>query len=152
MLRVVPLAVLLAWCGPPSELEPELDGGAPPSGEADAGHAGAPQATVSFAKDVQRIFNLQCVSCHSGGLIDLRAPNARTSLLSTRRACASPGGQVEMNLVTPGEPEQSALWHKVGNTSRCGAEMPPGRGGLKGIDPGSFATIETWIREGAQDN
>ena len=49
--------------------------------------------------------------------------------------------------------QDSMLWLKTRpDDGRCGVPMPWGTDGLGIIDPDSFATVETWIIEGAQDN
>ncbi len=117
-------------------------------------------STVSFANDVQPIFDARCISCHNpdrpggptGGLA-LTADQAYANLVDqpTSDACmeAVPGSV----RVVPFDPMSSMLWLKtLPDDSRCGAPMPRGTDGLGVIAPDEFAFLETWISEGAQDN
>jgi len=100
---------------------------------------------VSYAVDVQPIFDAGCIGCHgdggSGGL-DLRAPGSRSKLVGIA-STAWPG-----DLVTAGEPDQSVLYLKLIGAGGVGDRMPQG-GALGDTDT---ETVRRWIAEGALDN
>lgn len=111
-------------------------------------------ATISFASDVQPIFNARCVSCHSAGFsvgslagvqVVLTAGQSFTSLVN--QASAQSGA---FTLVVPGDFENSLLWLKVSsNDPPVGATMPLFGSSLNAQD---LATIRDWIEQGALDN
>jgi hypothetical protein len=100
---------------------------------------------VSYAADVQPLWNAQCVGCHgaggNGGL-DLRAPDSRAALVGVA-SVNWPGA-----LVTAGEPDASVLYLKLVGAPGVGARMP--QGGALGAD--ALETVRRWIAEGALDN
>jgi hypothetical protein len=149
--------------------------------------AGCQQATVSFKNDVMPVFQQSCTItgvCHGQmnnaaeedlflgeHTTDTAADISATYMgLINMKAKEIPS----MNLVTPGDLENSFLWHKVHDTmdvltsslgsqctlamSKCGdcnPTMPcgstmPYNGGA--IDPGFECTIQNWIMGGAQNN
>lgn len=101
--------------------------------------------SVSYAADVQPVWNAQCVGCHgaggSGGL-DLRSPDSRTNLVGA--ASANWTGE----LVVPGEPENSVLYLKLTGAPGVGDRMP--QGGT--LDADALETVRRWIADGAPDN
>ena len=101
---------------------------------------------VSYASEVQLFFNQQCVACHltgaeSGGL-NLEPGLSHEELLED-----SVGA--EMPRVTPGDPEESYLFHKLRGThldvGGSGVVMP--QGGQ--VSDQILAMIERWIAQGA---
>lgn len=100
---------------------------------------------VSYAADVQPIWNANCVGCHgdggNGGL-DLRAPGSRGNLVGVDSA-GWPGQRVVEN-----EPDQSVLYLKMTGASGVGNLMPP----TGSLGAGDLETVRTWIAEGALDN
>ena len=113
----------------------------------------AGEKPVSFKDDVQPILNSQCVFCHvtgaeNGGL-NLGRRESHASLLSKSTEAPS------MPRVTPGDPSQSYLVHKLKGTQLdaggSGAQMPlydpP-----KPFPAEHLEIIERWIKEGAQKN
>ncbi len=97
---------------------------------------------VSFASEVQPIFNANCVGCHGAGGnagLDLREGLSRTNLVGMA-AVGSAG-----DLVVAGDSAASVLYQRL---SGVGGTMPP-TGGLPATD---IATVQTWIDEGALDN
>jgi len=119
---------------------------------------------VSFASDVQPIFNAynaanaSCASmgCHdgvggpgrpggSGGggtSLDLTVGNSYQSLLAETTSCGP--------VVAPGDPAGSLLIGKLTGTALCmGGQMPKGDPAL---DPELIDTIATWICQGAENN
>ena len=125
------LAVLLAGCS---------DHGDP----VDPGGGGAP-GPVSYAAQVQPLWNTHCIGCHgaggNGGL-DLRAPGSRDRLVGAV-AQGYPGVRV-----ASGEPDQSVLYLKMTGAGGVGTLMPPA--GALGAD--DLDTVRRWIEEGALDN
>ena len=111
----------------------------------------AVETTVSFANDVQMVFDFNCVSCHQTG-----AANADLNLefgLAYEELVEVESVQSDLLLVAPGDPHGSYLMHKLWGTqadvSGSGGIMPLGLGGLpeREID-----AVATWILECALDN
>ena len=111
--------------------------------------------TVSFAGDVQPIFNASCASagCHDGGpgrpgpmggksSLDLTDGSSFASLLNATTNCGP--------VVVPGDPEGSLLIGKLTGLALCtGSQMPKGDPPLA---DNLIDTIATWICQGAEDN
>lgn len=110
--------------------------------------------TVSFANDVQPIFDARCVSCHTpDSVLDLTAGSAYANLVNQPTSDGCMAQVPNSVLVVPFDPTTSMLWLKTRpDDARCGAPMPRGTEGLGIIAPDEFALIETWISEGALDN
>jgi hypothetical protein len=113
--------------------------------------AATPQATVSFKRDIQEgIFDKRC-SCHIGGFPsegqNLGAGQAIANIVNVKSR-ESPLDRIE-----PGDPEKSYLVHKLRGTQRSvggsGVRMPQGGPFLAAPQ---MQLIETWIKEGAQNN
>lgn len=102
----------------------------------DAGvDAGAP---VSFASEVQPIFDGHCGTCHSWSY---------TSTVSV--ASGSSGACSGRTLIVPNDLGASLLYGKVSGTPPCGAAMP-----LNGtpLDSTQLDVLARWILQGALDN
>lgn len=103
-------------------------------------------AVVSFAAEIQPIFDANCVGCHgaggSGGL-DLRASATPGSLVNV--AASGYAG----SRVVPGDPHVSVLYLKVEGDASTGARMPFGGAALS---PAQRTLIHDWIEQGALDN
>jgi mono/diheme cytochrome c family protein len=101
---------------------------------------------VSFAADIQPIFDGNCLGCHgaatSGGL-DLRAAATPGSLVNAA-ATGYPGSRV-----VPGSPLTSVLYLKVQGDASTGDRMPLGGAALSAAQR---ALIRDWIEQGALDN
>jgi len=113
---------------------------------------------VSYAQDVQSIFNASCAlsGCHAGPQpsgLDLRASVSYSKLVN-QPATASCGSQVAgAILVKPGDTSGSMLWRKLANDpGKCGGAMPLGTSGLIAVSRSSFDTIENWIQQGPVNN
>jgi hypothetical protein len=114
-------------------------------------------STVSFAQDIQPIFNNRCTSCHNAatarGTLDLTSPGSYSQLINvaTSPNCnAAVSGVVR---VKPNDTMGSMLWRKTKpDTSRCLNAMPNGTAGLAVIAPDEFAKLEKWIQQGAPNN
>ncbi|RNC85448.1 MAG: hypothetical protein ED557_01340 [Balneola sp.] len=103
-------------------------------------NTGEEQSGISYAQDVQPIFNDRCVVCHgaSGGVN-----------LSTYAALDnSVGNLYGTDVLVPGNAEASGLYDKLLPTPRLGTRMPQG-GALSGDE---IETIRAWINEGALNN
>ena len=111
---------------------------------------------VSFASDVQPIFNDSCASsgCHDGGpgppggaggartSLDLTPGSSFDSLLSAATDCGP--------VVAPGDPEGSLLIAKLTGIGFCrGSQMPKN---APPLSENLIDTIATWICQGADDN
>lgn len=117
-------------------------------------------STVSFANDVQPIFDKQCVSCHGpdhpggpAGDMDLTDGLSYGNLVFQPTSDGCMQEVPDSVRVVAFDTESSMLWLKtLPDDRRCGVPMPWGTDGLGIIAPDEFAIIETWILEGAQDN
>jgi cytochrome c553 len=103
----------------------------------------ADQACIdSWAKDIQPIVN-RCVACHQNaapaGKLSLQKGTAPANLIWVK------ADEAPLPYVTPGDPSQSYLWHKLKGTQKdvggSGAQMP--LGGKLGDK--EIAAIEAWI-------
>jgi hypothetical protein len=98
--------------------------------------------TDAWTKDIQPIVN-RCVSCHQNaapaGKLSLQKGAAPANLIWVK------ADQADMPYVTPGDPSQSYLWHKLKGTHKdaggSGAQMP--LGGKLGEK--ELTAIESWI-------
>jgi hypothetical protein len=122
------------------------------------GHTAQSGGGVSFANDIQPIFDNRCNAvCHNPvaflGMLDLTADNAYNNLVNVP---TSPGcmQQVPDSVrVVPFDTQSSMLWLKtMPDPGRCGRPMPFGTDGLGVIAPDEFALIDAWITEGAPNN
>lgn len=105
-----------------------------------------PPFTVSYAADIQPIFNTQCIICHSNrgsGNLDLRPLNSYNQLVNIISSGYAPARRV-----VPRNAVASVLFGKVSNSGTFGGVMPP-----NGVLPQAQQDrIETWINEGAMRN
>ncbi len=93
-------------------------------------------ATVSYSRDVQPIFDQNCVVCHGG--------SAGLWLDSYERVMA---GSERGPVVVPGDPEASELYRRI-----TGASQPSMPLGQPPLPPQEIETIRRWIAEGAPKN
>jgi hypothetical protein len=114
---------------------------------------GCGQAAVSYAADVQPIFNKHCIECHgrSGeGII--------TSGFSMHDYAAVMKGTSFGPVVIPGSSISSTLYLVIARKTAPEIHMPPqhaqslaeGRG--EPLSDDEVEIIATWIDQGAQDN
>ena len=105
---------------------------------------GEAQAPVSFANNIQPIFNAACVNCHGGnGGLFLNQGSAYNNLVNVISQGYSPTRRVK-----PGDPNHSVLYGKVFNTGQYGQQMPPGGG----LSSSAKNLIKKWIEQGARNN
>lgn len=110
-----------------------------------------PDTDPSFASDIQPIFNSFCATsgCHDNanstgtGLI-LTSGNSYDNLVSVASIEVA-----SLNLVEPGEPDNSYLVGKIEGTQAVGDRMPQGRSPLSAEN---IQLIRTWIEQGAENN
>lgn len=91
---------------------------------------------VSFATDIQPIFNNDCIACHNGTL----DPDLREGFSYDFMTITDPG------LIVPNDADGSELYQRLFGIG--GGLMPPG-GSLSDID---ISLIEAWINQGALNN
>lgn len=139
---LLPLVALLGGCSPAKK---DAAGNDP--------NASAAQITSkgpSFARDVQPIFDANCVACHqaagaSGGL-NLEQGAAYRALVSRK------SGESPLVYVAPGDAQASYLLRKLEGThveaGGSGERMP-----LTGpLDPKFIGVIRDWVGAGAKEN
>ncbi len=99
---------------------------------------------VSFANDVQPIFNQNCTTqCHpNSGNLDLTAGNSYNQLVNVNAS-----GYAAKRVV-PGDPDNSVLYKKIDGSGVYGSTMPLGGS----LSAAQINTIKQWIVEGAQNN
>lgn len=119
-------------------------------GGASGGGGGGGGGTVSFASQVQPIFNNYCVICHveggSASFMHLTRAESYGYLVNVASQLTVGGG----DRVIPADSANSVLWKRVSGIGLDATEavMPPGF-----IIPASDqALIQTWIDEGARNN
>ncbi len=107
-------------------------------------------AIISFKKQIQPIFDANCVACHQSG-------SAQEGLvLEEGKAYASlirkPSHQANMALILPGSPQESYLLHKADGSQVSvhgrGERMPLGGK----LDPQELELLRAWVAAGAENN
>jgi hypothetical protein len=151
-LLALALALVVAGCA----------GSGPESGGGGGGGAckKPPTPTVSFAGNIQPIFNRSCATstaCHVGATagagLQLTQGMAYGDIVNVPST-----QQPRLLLVKPGAPDTSYLLRKVeGGPNISGLLMPQGcpgtpLGGAVCPTPDEISAISTWITECAQDN
>ncbi len=103
--------------------------------------------TISFASQVQPIFNASCAvsGCHVAGGSAPMSLEAGKSYSQTVNVSSIE--QPALDRVTPFSPDKSYLYLKI--TGQGGTRMPLGRAALGSAD---VNTIESWISQGAKNN
>jgi len=105
-----------------------------------------PPLPVSFAADVQPIFDANCVVCHgiSGNAgLDLRPGLSRGNLVGVMATSAP------LLRVAAGDPDLSLIYLKLSGQPPSGNSMPP-TGTL--LPMAQQELVRRWIAEGAADN
>ncbi len=126
------------------------DGGTTPVPDAGM-DAGVPNTAVSYANDVQPIWNLYCRGCHTSGNtrgnLNLDPGVSRGELLNVPSLC-----NTSVVNVKAGDPQGSMLWRKItADPARCSGVMPT-NGDLQSFDPEAADVITRWIQQGALNN
>ncbi len=144
-----PPASLPPDTSPPDDVVEEPDD-MPPAPDDDAGVG---DLSISYARQIQPIFDLSCAVCHAqGGFADFRGIDLRlTQEESYDLLINQPSVQrSDLTLVVPGDPEASLLFQKVdSDTPSVGVRMPFGRAPLADDD---IELIRLWIEQGAVNN
>jgi hypothetical protein len=107
---------------------------------------GGTGTTVSFAADLQPVFNATCTDCHgAGGFggLDLTATVAWANLLGVESTEYAPRQRV-----VSGNPEASVLYLKINGDPSVGGRMPPG----VPLDADTIELFRVWIAQGALNN
>lgn len=121
-----------------------------PTAAQSSGAAPSSAPPVSFRRQVQPIFDANCVVCH-------QSASAQEGLvLEDGKAYANVVGQhshqANMALITPGSAENSYLLHKIAGTQAAahggGSRMPLGGQ----LDASDIDIVRAWVLAGAQDN
>lgn len=108
-------------------------------------------ARISYAGQVQAVFDHHCVACHradgpSAGLVLERG-------LSYRQIMDVNATQAPMKLITPGNPQKSYLFRKMENTHLAaggqGYLMPQFGGAAPAKD---IEIVREWIAQGAREH
>ena len=105
---------------------------------------------VSFASDIQPIFNSYCVGCHvaegaAGSYLILTPASSYSNLLNQSSKQNS-----FWKLVVPFKPDSSLLYLKISTSNPpVGNRMPSGESDLTAS---TINTIRTWISNGAKNN
>jgi len=157
LLRLATLAFALAGCAGSG---PESGGGGGGGGGGGTNCKNPPPPTVSFAGNIQPIYNRSCATstaCHigptAGAGLQLQqgiAYGATVNVPSTQ--------QPRQILVKPGDPDTSYLLRKVeGAKGISGLQMPQGcpgtpLGGAVCPSADEITAIRTWIMECAPNN
>jgi mono/diheme cytochrome c family protein len=133
-----------------------LDGefsGAFPSGDGAAGGNFQAQFTVAavqptLASIQERVFTPVCSGCHAGGGTALPRSMDLTSAAASHAALVNADAvESALNRVTPGQPDQSYLIHKIeGGPGIVGQRMPLG---APPLDTATIGAIRQWITNGA---
>lgn len=106
--------------------------------------SGVSVATVSYASDIQPIFNAFCTGCHAGeGGLFLEPAVSYGNLVNVTSRGYAPALRVK-----PFDLAGSVLYGKVFNSGQYGQGMPVG----SSIGPTNIDKIKTWILEGAKNN
>ncbi len=100
--------------------------------------------TISFARDIQPIFDLSCTGCHGGtsGLF-LEPGSSYGNLVNVTSFGYAPAKRV-----APFDPNNSVLYRKLAGTG-FGQRMPQGQPPLP---PAQVDKVKNWILEGARNN
>lgn len=117
-------------------------------GKREADKAQRVSSGPDFSRDIQPIFDANCVACHqaqgASGNLNLENGSAYAAIVAVK------SGESVLPYIAPGQPEQSYLIRKVEGThvqaGGSGERMP-----LTGaLDTGSIATLRDWVKAGAR--
>lgn len=107
---------------------------------------------VSFSRDIQPVFNANCVVCHTGTAgpqgLSLDAGKSYGNLVNVKSTEAP-----ALNRVAPGSPDKSYIINKLLGTQTqaggSGAQMPFG---AQPLPQATINLIQQWITAGAPNN
>jgi hypothetical protein len=116
-----------------------------------------PNDAISFANDVQPIFDLRCTRCHNpithSGMMDLTPGNSYANLVNVPTSPACRQQVPDSVRVVPFDVQGSMIFLKTNpETGRCGNPMPNGTQGLGTFCVWDESMISGWIAQGAQNN
>lgn len=107
-------------------------------------------SSVSFARDIQPIFDLRCVSCHQGSG---RAGLVLEPAMAYKNLVGVASTESQLLRVAPGSPDKSYLLNKLRGTQSqvggAGQQMPFGGSPLP---QDQIDSIQQWIMQGAPSN
>ena len=106
--------------------------------------SGVAATTVSYAADIQPIFNFYCTGCHAGSGGLFLEPNVSYGNLVN----VTSQGYAPALRVKPFDLAGSVLYGKVSDSGQYGTGMPVGGT----IGQANIDKIKTWILEGAKNN
>jgi hypothetical protein len=106
--------------------------------------SGVAATTVSYAADIQPIFNLYCTGCHAGsGGLFLEPGVSYGNLVNVTSQGYAPALRVK-----PFDLAGSVLYGKLSDSGQYGTGMPVGGT----IGQSNLDKVKTWILEGAKNN
>jgi hypothetical protein len=141
MIRVLLLIMAAAVLGGGSDLGDDPAPATPGGG----GGLVDPPVGVSWAGDIQPILDNNCIGCHGAGGsagLDLRSGVSHGNLVGV------PSTESSLNLIEPGDPDQSWLYLKITGQQDVGDVMPPG----VPLGDATIDLVHDWIEAGAADN
>lgn len=141
MIRALLLIMAAAALGGCSDLGDDPDPATPGGG----GGVVDPPVGVSWAGDIQPILDDNCIGCHGAGGsagLDLRSGVSHGNLVGV------PSTESALNLIEPGDPDQSWLYLKITGQQDVGDSMPPGGS----LGDAAIDLVHDWIEAGAADN
>jgi mono/diheme cytochrome c family protein len=99
---------------------------------------------VTYAADIQRIFEKSCVNCHG-------PEKAKAKLRLDSLPVVLKGGE-DGKVVKPGDSAGSMLIHNVAHIGDPDAYMPPPRNkaGIQALTPEQIGLLRAWIDQGAK--
>jgi len=106
------------------------------------------EAPLSYAKDIEPVFQKECADCHGGASpkkgLDLSQGKGYANLLQHK-------SQEEplMQFVKTGDPAASYLWLKLSHATKEGRGMPRTTFGAKTLPKADLDAVNNWITQGA---
>lgn len=106
------------------------------------------QTPRSYQRDVEPIFLKECGDCHGSERpkkgLDLSQGKGYANLVN-RKSVEVP----DLALVTPGDAENSYLWHKLEHRAKEGKGMPRGIFSSRKLSAEQLSLVREWIEQGA---
>jgi hypothetical protein len=141
----------------PSGQPPRVDAASDATTDASPdGDARAPQAGVSFRRDVRPLMNRSgsdptgkgCKNCHYSTEVNHQGIDLGGLDLATLGALREGGGSTGRRIIVPGKPEESGFVQKLRGTYPYGTRMP--KNGPAYWSDADVKVVTDWIAEGAQ--